>query len=129
MRRKVIVILTLVVMLSVPAYASTRMSAYNNVSINLSFDNEDAKCKIDAFCSSNIESITAKVRLYYVNSDGGLNLSKAWLTETVSGNSYRFLEYAYDRVPGRTYVLEAVLTATDSDGVQETITLTDEDEC
>lgn len=123
------VALAICILLTVPVYAESKTLVFYRASSSLEFFDDDARCQTDILCSDKIESITAKVTLYYVNSNGGLSLSKVWSTETVSGNTYSFSEYAYNRTPGRTYVLEAVVTATDSDGVEETITLTDEAVC
>lgn len=133
MTRRVVSFLTMTLaiymLLTVPVCAATKTLVFYRASSSLEFVDDDARCQIDILCSDKVESITAKVTLYYVNSNGGLSLSKKWSTETVSGNTYSFSKYAYDRVSGRTYVLEAVVTATDSDGVEETITLTDEEVC
>lgn len=129
MRRKFIMVIAMVLVLSVPVSAAVRYTIIVTSTATLQFDETTAKCNLTVRGSPDVESITAKVTLYYVNNNGGLSISKSWPSETVVGNYYRFSEYANNRVSGRTYVLEAVVTATDSDGTEETITLTDEAVC
>lgn len=129
MRKRFIMLIAVMLILSVPVCAAARVVLFQKQTVVVSFDGTTAECQIRVKCSSDVESITANVTLYYEDSAGRLILSKTWGEETVSGNTYSFSEYAYNRTAGRTYVLEAVVTATDSDGVEETITLTDEEVC
>ena len=126
MRKKTIVSLVLILVLSISVGAVARLTLFSRASSTLSFTGSTAKCRVTATCNSDVESITAEVTLYYEGSNGRLYESASWPTETVSANTYSFLEYAYNRTSGKTYVLEAVLTATDGEGNQETVTVTDE---